>query len=299
MNSKRLRIFQTTVLDWYMVNKREFLWRKETPEPFITLVSEVMLQQTQTSRVEEKLPEFLRQFPTITALANASNAEIIRAWKGLGYNNRALRIRDAARSICELHSGTIPQTLDDLLALSGIGRYTATAIMAFSYRCDVAVVDVNIRRVYSRLFFRMETTSSVASESEINKLSERIFPKGHSSDWHQAIMDIGSQFCTAKRPDCSNCPLFSDCLSAGKMMEFTPAKRAEPSYNKIPRRIWRGKIVDLLRQTHSMSFETMVDSLFGEKANDDDRKWLLEIISILEKDSMIVQDGNTLRLKDN
>ncbi len=190
MNPKDRHGFQNTVLDWYKKNKREFLWRRETPEPFLTLVSEVMLQQTQTARVEEKLPIFFEQFPTIFALAEANNADIIRAWKGMGYNNRALRLRDAARAICELHNGLIPRTLDELLSLPGIGRYTATALMSFSFKIDIPVVDVNIRRVYSRVFFKMETTSSVAPEKEIHEIAESIYPRNLSSDNYGYWRDI-------------------------------------------------------------------------------------------------------------
>lgn len=299
MNQKDLQVFQNLVLDWYMVNKREFLWRRETPEPFITLVSEVMLQQTQTARVEEKLPQFLEQFPTIFALAEATNADIIRAWKGMGYNNRALRLRDTARIICELHNGGIPQTLEELLALPGIGRYTATALLAFSFGCDVAVVDVNIRRVYSRVFYTMETTASVASESSINELAESVYPKGHASDWHQAIMDIGAHFCTARQPNCTNCPLGTHCLSSGAMIEFTSPKRAEPSYNGIPRRIWRGKTVELLRNEYAISLEAMNIALFGELPTEQDRNWLREVLLALEKDGIILLEGNMIRLNGN
>ncbi len=299
MNQKDLQVFQNLVLDWYMVNKREFLWRRETPEPFITLVSEVMLQQTQTARVEEKLPQFLEQFPTIFALAEATNADIIRAWKGMGYNNRALRLRDAARYICEHHKGLIPQTFDELLVLPGIGRYTATALMAFSFGLDVAVVDVNIRRVYSRVFYSMETTASVTSENNINEIARSIYPKGRASDWHQAIMDIGAHFCAARQPDCINCPLRLHCVSAGAMIEYTLPKRAEPSYNGIPRRIWRGKIVELLRNAHTISPEAMSVALFGELPDDRDHKWLLEVLPALEKDGIILHEGNIVRLNEN
>ena len=299
MNPKDRHGFQNTVLDWYKKNKREFLWRRETPEPFLTLVSEVMLQQTQTARVEEKLPIFFEQFPTIFALAEANNADIIRAWKGMGYNNRALRLRDAARAICELHNGLIPRTLDELLSLPGIGRYTATALMSFSFKIDIPVVDVNIRRVYSRVFFKMETTSSVAPEKEIHEIAESIYPRNLSSYWHQAIMDIGAIFCTARQPDCKNCPLNDSCISSGKMIEYTAPKRAEPSYNGIPRRIWRGRTVELLRNTHELTSESINVSLFGELATDADHEWLQQVLSGLEKDGIIQWDGNVIQLREH
>lgn len=299
MTSKDIQEFQNTVLDWYKNNKREFLWRRETPEPFLTLVSEVMLQQTQTARVEEKLPIFLEQFPTIFVLAEANNADIIRAWKGMGYNNRALRLRDAARAVCEIHKGNIPQELDELLALPGIGRYTATALLAFSFRIDIAVVDVNIKRVYSRVFFKMETTSSVAPQKEINEIADNIYPKGLSSEWHQAIMDIGALYCTARQPDCKNCPLRDFCKSVGAMIEYTAPKRAEPSHNGIPRRIWRGKTVELLRNNHAMELENISLSLFGAFATHEDSKWLYQVLQTLEKDGIVLQEDNVIRLREN
>ncbi|MBI3258726.1 MAG: A/G-specific adenine glycosylase [Ignavibacteriae bacterium] len=299
MKSKDIQNFQNTVLDWYKHNKREFLWRRETPEPFLTLVSEVMLQQTQTSRVAEKLPVFFEQFPTIFALAEASNADIIRAWKGMGYNNRALRLRDAARLIGERYNGQIPQSLDELLALPGIGRYTATALMSFSFKIDIAVVDVNIRRVYSRIFFKMETTASVAPEKEINEIADMIYPKNQSSEWHQAIMDIGALYCTARQPECKKCPLQIFCISAGAMIEYTSPKRAEPSYNGIPRRIWRGRTVELLRSASILTSESINHFLFGEFATQDDHKWIRQVLLTLEKDGIILQNENVVQLREN
>jgi len=296
MKSKDLREFQKVVLDWYKVHKREFLWRRETPEPFITLVSEVMLQQTQTARVEEKLPPFLEQFPTIQSLASATNADIIRAWNGMGYNNRALRLRNAAKLICERHNGQIPNTEAELLSLPGIGRYTATALMSFSFKIDIPVVDVNIRRVYSRVFFKMETTSSVAPEKAIHEIAENIYPRNRSSDWHQAIMDVGAIHCTARQPDCKNCPLNALCISSEKMVEYTAPKRAEPEYKGIPRRIWRGRIVELLRNSQKLSIDNIAEKLFNDIVTVNDREWLQEVLSKLEQDSLIYQQENVVRL---
>jgi A/G-specific adenine glycosylase len=298
MTKKNLHSFQHTLLDWYQANKREFLWRREAPVPFLTLVSEVMLQQTQTSRVEEKLPLFLEQFPTISALAEANNADIIRAWKGMGYNNRALRLRDAARIICQRHNAIIPQTIQELLALPGIGHYTATALLAFSFGKDVAVIDVNIRRVYSRIFHKMETTAATLPEAHVNQIAEDSFPRGRASEWHQALMDIGALFCTARKPDCIACPLRFQCESAGEMIEFTPPKKTEPSYKSIPRRIWRGKTVELLRNAPQLSSEIIAINLFGKFPTPEDYSWLKEILTTLQKDGIIRQEDEICMLQE-
>lgn len=299
MNPKQIHLLQTTLLDWYSRNKREFPWRKETPVPFVTLISEVMLQQTQTSRVAEKLPEFLEKFPTIDRLAAATNAEIIRAWQGMGYNSRAIRLRDCARAVVEKHGGEIPSTKAELLDLIGIGNYTASALMAFCFKKDVAVVDVNIRRVYSRLVEKMDTTASLLPVKTVDALAEELYPRGQSSAWHQALMDIGAGYCTARKPKCTECPLKSACASAGSMAEQSPVKRVEPSRYGVPRRIWRGKIVEQLRREHmGLSLDDISAHLFGFAAMNEDKVWLDELIKQLEKDGICRQNNGLILLSD-
>jgi A/G-specific adenine glycosylase len=298
-----------TILAWYAECGREFFWRKkrgERPEPYVTLLSEVVLQQTQTSRVQEKLPVFLAQFPTIAALAAADNATVIRAWAGMGYNSRALRLRDCARAIVERHASQIPSALPDLLALPGIGAYTASAVAAFAYHQDVPVVDVNIRRVYSRMLAAMPTTTAILPEAYVERCAGEIFPRGQSSDWHQAVMDVGALFCTARQPKCGICPIQHLCASAGKMVETKAQKRAEPSFRGQPNRIWRGRIVQMLRnatETNSgglLTFDDVLSGLFPTMMFDDDFAsareeereekreeevaWLMRVVEGLEKD---------------
>lgn len=271
------------------------------PDAYIVMVSEIMLQQTQTSRVQEKLPSFLATFPTVEVLANADNATIIKAWEGMGYNSRALRLRDCAKVIVEKHSSVIPSSVEDLLALPGIGRYTASAIAAFAYHQDVAVLDVNIRRVYSRLLHPMPTTASVAAEEEIQQLSERIYPRGNSSRWHQAVMDIGALFCTARAPKCSGCPLAVLCPSAGMMEEVKKTKRPEPSWKGVPNRIWRGRVVQILRELENdakISLAEIYERLFQQQNNTEplfintdkhnsEIAWLLALVQGLERDEIV------------
>lgn len=300
MNPKQIHLVQTTLLDWYSRNKREFPWRKETPAPFVTLISEVMLQQTQTTRVAEKLPEFLEKFPTIERLAAATNAEIIRAWQGMGYNSRAIRLRDCARAVVEKHGGEIPSTKRELLDLIGIGNYTASALLAFCFKKDVAVVDVNIRRVYSRLVEKMDTTAALLPVKTVDALAEELYPRGQSSAWHQALMDIGAGYCTARKPKCTECPLNNICASAGKMTEQAAVKRAEPSRYGVPRRIWRGKIVEHLRKEHAgYSLADIAGLLFGFAVTDDDIHWLDLLIGQLEKDGICKRTKGIIVLNED
>jgi A/G-specific adenine glycosylase len=336
--------FRTAVLDWYAAHGREFFWRNKDGAPadaYQTFVSEVMLQQTQTSRVQEKLPTFLAQFPTIEALAAADNATIIRAWQGMGYNSRALRLRDCARAVVERHAGEIPSALEDLRALPGVGAYTASALAAFAFGQDVPVVDVNIRRVYSRVVRAMPTTLDVLPESDVERSAAVMLPRGRSSQWHQALMDIGALFCTARQPKCHStdaaCPVQHLCASGSHgshgshnslrtMVEAKPQKRAEPSFRGQPNRIWRGRIVELLRAPAQasngqasngkaseeildavLSFDAILDRLFprtmfdencGENLSIDSSKasteatreaalvWLMRIAEALEKDKI-------------
>lgn len=254
-----------------------------------------MLQQTQTARVQEKLPLFLQQFPSVEALALADNATIIKAWEGMGYNSRALRLRDCARAIWERHQGNIPSAESELLSLPGIGPYTASAIRAFAYHHDVAVLDVNIRRVYSRLFSPMATTADVLAESAVQAFAETVYPPGEASRWHQAVMDIGALFCTARSPKCSPCPVRELCPSVDRMSEKQKEKRPEPSWRGVPNRIWRGRLVQLLRGIGTEQYMRVEDitaqlfpaTLFQSDEEQAYSQWLCGLLQGLERDSIV------------
>lgn len=282
---------RNAVLEWYTAHARQFLWRSANPNPYVALVAEIMLQQTQTARVAEKLPPFLEQFPNFSALAAASNAAIIRSWQGMGYNNRALRLRDCARAVVERHSGQLPDSPDDLAALPGIGPYTRAALLAFVFHRDVAVIDVNIRRVYSRVFGKMTLSTDVLPEPELTSISQVIFPHGKSSAWHQAIMDIGALFCTARRPNCTACPLSVVCRSAFSIQTVVKIKRAEPARFDIPNRIWRGKTVEVLRNVpHGVALAEgeLFTRAIERPATDADTEWFRGLLAALERDGVVV-----------
>jgi A/G-specific adenine glycosylase len=282
---------QELIPEWFFNQGKSFPWRSATPHPYHVLISEYMLQQTQTARIAERFPIFLNQFPHIHALAQASNQEMILAWQGLGYNNRALRLRDCAKVIEEKHGGIIPDDYESLIALPGIGPYTASAILSFAHRKDIAVIDVNIRRIYARL--HGYSNPDEMSLHAIQQFADDIFPRGKSSEWHQALMDIGSQWCKARQAICESCPLQKHCASAFSVTIEKKIKKAEPSHRDIPNRIWRGKTVEVLRKSTDYKCEksALLNSIMGGKHNVKDEHWFDRIIiPALIKDRMINYD---------
>lgn len=287
--------FQRLLLRWYKTSARDFVWRAPNPEPYLVLVSEVMLQQTQTSRVQEKLPDFLWRFPTLAALAAANNAEIIKAWQGMGYNSRALRLRDCAAVIQREYGGIIPASLEQLKALPGIGEYTAAAICTFAFHQPVPVIDVNIRRVYSRMAAPMPTTLDTLAKQDLLAFALSVIPKKRSAIWHHAVMDVGALYCTARAPLCNECPVRRYCASAGAMERKTAPKRPEPEFLGTPNRIWRGRIIELLRSEPNntlLSLNTLLHKLkrFALKpASKSVQPWIIALLDKLEKDGLILQ----------
>ena len=264
----------------------------------MVLVSETMLQQTQASRVAELLPPFLKMFPSIHTLASASNADVVLRWKGLGYNSRALRLRDAARAIVEHHGGVVPSTPHVLRSLPGVGPYTSAAIACFAYDVWTVVLDVNVRRVYSRWLRAQATTTDVAPEPELIALAERIIPRDAPSAWHHAVMDLGATICTARRPKCSACPLSELCPSSGTMHETVRLRRPEPIFRGEPRRLWRGRVVDVLRQAGAsgMTLSALSTTVLGSDATDDEHQWLQDLYGVLERDGLVSRKGRRITL---
>jgi A/G-specific adenine glycosylase len=206
----------SALLAWYAREGRAGLPWRATRDPYAILVSEVMLQQTQVERVIPKYLAFLERFPTLAALAEAPTADVIRAWAGLGYNMRAVRLQEVARQAQREYGGQLPSTLDDLMRLKGIGRYTAGAVAAFAFEQHVATVDTNIRRTLWRILRGIEPAVWPGGERttrETLALAEWALPPGRAYDWQQALMDLGATICVARRPACERCPL-RDCCAA-------------------------------------------------------------------------------------
>lgn len=238
------------LLRWYRKNRRDLLWRR-TSDPYVVLLSEVMLQQTQVRRVSALLPRFLERFPTPGALASAPRSEVVRRWKGMGYNNRAVRLHMAVREIESRYGGTVPARPEQLETLPGIGRYTARAVACFAHGARVPVVDVNVRRVLSRITARMTSPSSALPERRAWEIAARVLPRD-AYTWNQALMELGSTVCRARAPLCPACPVRAHCPSGGlharRESPAKPVRRPEPSFAGVPRRIWRGRVIDALRR---------------------------------------------------
>jgi A/G-specific adenine glycosylase len=212
------------LLAWYATAGRTHLPWRETRDPYAILVSEVMLQQTQVERVLPKYREFLARFPTFAALAAEPAGEAIKAWAGLGYNQRAVRLHGIARQVVEEFSGQLPNTLEGLKALKGIGRYTAGAVACFAFGLPVATVDTNIRRVLWRVFRGVEQLPWPGGETAARmylELAEWALPRDQIYDWQQALMDLGAQVCLARKPLCEKCPLREHCVAYAETAQVT------------------------------------------------------------------------------
>lgn len=196
-----IQLFQTFILDWYSkYGRKDLPWRTHI-NPYRTLVSEIMLQQTQVQRVIPKFESFLQKFPTYQALASASTQQIIMQWQGLGYNRRGLFLQKTAQSILKNHKGNMPQSKEELLTLPGIGPYTASAIMAFAFNKPVVVIETNIRAIYIYHFFNTKKhTNQVISDSQLVPLIEQTLYSQNPHLWYSALMDYGS-FLKTKIPN--------------------------------------------------------------------------------------------------
>lgn len=270
----RLRLF-----DWWSRYARDLPWRFGRTTPWGVLVSEVMSQQTQMSRVVPYWTAWMRVWPDAASLAAAPKAEVITAWGRLGYPRRALRLQECARQVAGQYADRLPRDYDQLVALPGIGDYTASAVMSFAYGERIAVIDTNIRRVLSRVFLGRESTGGAASREE-RQLAWQVLPEDEdpgtsdhrvngddrletadpqvrsaawreppSARWNQAVMELGATVCVARKPACDICPLAGHCrfLKAGLPGLGAGRTRPRQRFAGTDRQI-RGSILQALRQ---------------------------------------------------
>ncbi|HKE72951.1 MAG TPA: A/G-specific adenine glycosylase [Acidimicrobiales bacterium] len=195
------------LLAWGGAHLRPLPWRA-TRDPWAVLVSEVMAQQTGVDRVIGYYHAFLAAYPTPAACAAAPAGDVVRAWRGLGYNRRAVNLHACAVAVVERHGGAVPADLDALRALPGVGPYTARAVLAFAFEREVGVVDTNVGRVLARWQGRR------LAPSEAQALADALVPRGRSWDWNQAVMELGGAVCRRRRPACRDCPVRSGCAWA-------------------------------------------------------------------------------------
>ncbi len=284
------------LLRWFDRYGRDLPWRK-TRDPYHILVSEIMLQQTQVSRVLLFYKKWLKQFPSWQALAQASNVEVVRAWAGLGYNRRALILRDISQHVTKQG---VPNSQGAWLALKGIGPYTAAALAVFSLRERVMPIDTNIRRVLDRVLLGVTFPNPKKDGQITTQASNTMQSTTRFYDIPQALFDLANAVCT-KIPNCPTCPLRSTCKAAPKFLSGTVRvpKRMIRKGNetihrdkKFPDRIYRGRILALVRQSvRPVPVKTigrLIDEQFHRRH---DLAWLKRMICRLEKEGFLKSDG--------
>ena len=206
--SKKMANLTDNLLNWYSKNKRQFPWRvkKNIRNPYYVWISEIMLQQTNANTVINYYKKFISNWPTIYSLSKAKLDSVLFQWQGLGYYNRAINLHKTAKIICKKFNGKIPSNYDALIQLPGIGEYTANAIMAIAYNKNTIGIDVNIKRVISRLY-----NLNSDNKSEIYKKIYTLLPINECSNFMQALMDLGSEICKKKSVNCLICPIKKNC----------------------------------------------------------------------------------------
>jgi len=282
------------LLDWYAAHKRSLPWRTMR-DPYAILISEFMLQQTGVERVIPKYEEFLTRLPTLSHLAHAAPADVIRLWAGLGYNRRAVWLQQAAQQSLARWGG-LPSAVADLMSLPGIGPYTARAVACFAFDVQVAVLDTNVRRVLARL--QGEPGTPPLKDKQMQALADALLPPGRAYDWNQALMDLGATICNHDAPCCLICPVQSSC----RAFPFTPIATTrdpasvgepKPRWKESPfvgsRRYYRGRVVALLRGLRTGETMTLAALGHGIKADysEDDVAWLQALVAELAADRLV------------
>ena len=215
------------LLGWYRVHQRDLPWRR-TRDPYRIWLSEIMLQQTRVAAVLEHYARFTELFPTVQALAAASEPEVLAVWSGLGYYRRARMMHRAAQQIVAEYDGELPRTAADLLLLPGIGGYTSAAIASIAFGESVAVVDGNVERVLARIVGWSAAEPGFAGA--VRRLAATLAPLHHAGDYNQAMMELGATVCLPRAPLCLQCPLQARCRTRG---EHTPAPRKQTTAREI------------------------------------------------------------------
>lgn len=236
---------------WYRAHGRDLPWRR-TDDPYRIAVSEFMLQQTQVDRVVPLYLAFLKKFPSWKALAAAPQSDVVRAWKGLGYNLRALRLRKLAEGVVSDFGGKLPSDEAALLGLHGIGPYTARALRVFAFRQKALAPDTNLRRVLARVFKGPKADPKAFNERAWARW-EGTLPDKLAYDANQGLMDLGATVCKAGRPRCEACPIRRLCASYPKILTMKDlpkqkaARKERVDADGVPNRIYRGRVIEALR----------------------------------------------------
>ena len=273
---------QQAILSWSAGTRRDLPWRR-TRDPWAILVSELMLQQTQVPRVLPRYASFLERFPTPAACAAAAVGDVVREWAGLGYNRRAVNLHRTAVAVVERHGGALPDDLDALLALPGVGPYTARAVLAFAFERDVGLVESNTARVLTRSHGRPLSTR------EAQDLADELVPRGRGWAWNQAMIDLGATVCRRRAPRCDVCPIASGCRWDGGPDPAWPATR-QSTFDGSDRQ-GRGRLVDAMRRQ-----PVPLDGIADAAGWPDDRARALRAAESLVADGLAVMRDGLLAL---
>ena len=263
--------FQKTVWDYYRAHRRDMPWRAE-PTPYYVLVSELMLQQTQVSRVQAKFVSFIRKFPTPEALAAAPLADVLEAWSGLGYNRRAKFLWQAAQAIMRDHGGQVPRTQRELVSLPGVGPNTAGALLAYAFNEPAVFIETNIRTVFIHHFFNDHTDA--VSDAELRELVALALPIENPREWYWALMDYGTEL----------------KATVGAKLERVKHHRPQSPF-KGSRRQVRGLVIKLLVEQRSMPATEIALLIPDPRVG--------EVCDELVAEGMLVRRGPDLHLTDS
>ncbi len=273
-----------SIFTWITPRLRQLPWR-DTRDPWHVLVSEVMLQQTGVSRALPKWEMFIDAFPTPQQCADAPLGDVLRMWQGLGYPRRAKNLQAAAGVIVAQHNGVVPNTLDELLALPGVGPYTARALLAFAFEDDAAVVDTNIARVLARFHGR------TLKARDAQKLADDWVPQGEAWLWNQALMDLGATVCRPQ-PMCDECPLNKQCSWRGN--------GTDPSVGSAGVSVAQAKFAGSDRQARGRLIKQLGECAVPIHAvpeiMDRSAEIAMRLVNDLISDGLIVRDNDELML---
>lgn len=301
MTSDRKRM-RAALLRWYARHGRHSLPWRSSRDPYRVLVSEFMLQQTQVERVKPIFEAFVARFASFEELAAARTSDVVRAWRGLGYNSRAVRVHDAARAVVERFGGTLPSDTQSLRSLPGLGAYTSAAVRAFAFDMADAAVDTNVRRIVHRVFFGIEHPPKVTA-AVLDAVAAALVPRRGGHDWNSAMMDLGAAICTARAPKCPLCPVRPYCAAAPVDASALAASRARRRKREaVPfeqsTRYARGRIVDALRDVPSGKTMSLLQ-LQRDLGNALDRseEEVGRVVAALVADGLLESDGKQVALR--
>ena len=206
---------QRSLVSWFRAHRRDLPWRRSR-DPYRIWVAEIMLQQTRIAAVLPYYDRFLIRFPTVESLARAREERVLRLWSGLGYYSRARNLHRAAKEIVARHNGEFPRELDSALALPGIGRYTAAAVLSIAYAAPLAVLDGNVGRVLARLGALRGDLRAPRRWRQLSEMAQQLLARDSPGDWNQALMELGETICTPQSPRCSACPMSRFCRARAR-----------------------------------------------------------------------------------